>query len=131
MAERDVRTGAKFGIGAINTKNTWRKRIMRRVITKPEPKNVVLANETKEFKMYVLRTPFSIYMLRTIGIFPDIRWQWLSILQPRNSFMATYSKFYDALLEGLNTGSEIHELDNVGELIEYLREYEEEYLEVS
>ena len=102
---------------------------MKRVIHKPMNTAVVVVNETKEFKLYALDTGTSLYILNAI---PDldprtVKFQWLSILRPK-LHIGRPTKFYDAIKMGVNNG-DVFELDNISDLLEFLKDREEDYLD--
>ena len=71
---------------------------MRRVQMRTED-TVVLANETKEFHTYLMKTDHDIYILKM-----DVEhtWQWLSILRPKTRCGSKHVTFYKAVWFALN-----------------------------
>jgi hypothetical protein len=92
--------------------------MIKDVITNPMDKRVVHIGYTKEFKMYVADLKDDVAVLKRL---PNSghKWAWMSLL----SFNAIYGGIYSDFRSAMNDGSEsfdIFELDNIGDLIQFL-----------
>ena len=89
--------------------------MIRRVQMRTED-TVVLANETKEFHTYVLRTDHDLYILKREAL--GDTWTWFSILKPK--VFCLYSlTFFDAMKAALDQGT-VHEIKDAYDFILYL-----------
>jgi hypothetical protein len=94
--------------------------MIRRVQMRTED-TVVLANETKEFHTYVLRTDHDLYILKRESL--ENTWTWYSILKPK-VFCVSAQTFFDAIKEALDQGT-VHEIKDGNDLIAYLHKHQD------
>lgn len=100
---------------------------MKTVINGPLNTSVMASSDTKEFSMYVLETGHSIYMLRMLPSLPGEKWSWLSLLRPKMFCGGVHNSFRQAMRVGIEAGN-VFEIDGISDLIEFLKDREEEHI---
>lgn len=103
---------------------------MKRVIPTPINKSVVVMNETKESKLYVLSTENRIYMLiRSLTFDNQTKWGWKNLLRSMLYADGWHLSFFSAIKSGVEMG-DVFELDGISDLVEFLKDREETLIEI-